>query len=119
MKSDIHPTNYRLVVFRDSSNGALFLTKSTAPSTATIKWEDGTEYPVVDVHISSQSHPFYTGKEKLLDIEGRVDRFKAQAERASSLREKNAAKHAKNKARQVAKQIKRKATTAPKTVSKT
>lgn len=110
MKKDIHPTDYRVVVFRDTSNGALFLTKSTAASTDTIKWEDGHEYPVVDIHISSQSHPFYTGKEKLVDIEGRVDRFKAQSERAHAMREKVAAKHAKNQARKAAKQSKAKKT---------
>lgn len=107
MKKDIHPDNYRLVIFRDSSNGSTFLTRSTAPSAATIKWQDGQEYPVVDVHISSTSHPFYTGKEKLVDIEGRVDRFKSRAQRAEKLRAETAAKHAKKQARASAKLSKR------------
>ena len=86
MKKDIHPTNYRPVVFQDLSNGETFLTKSTAKTTETIKL-DGTEYPLVKVHISSASHPFFTGQEKLVDIEGRVDKFKARAEAAAKSRE--------------------------------
>jgi large subunit ribosomal protein L31 len=80
VKKDIHPTDYRTVVFEDLSNGFTFLSKSTAKTTETTKWTDGKEYPVIKVHISSASHPFYTGDEKLLDIEGRVDKFKARAE---------------------------------------
>lgn len=87
MKQGIHPTNYRPVVFQDTSDGSTFLTRSTAESEETIKWEDGNEYPLIKVHISSSSHPFYTGKEKLVDIEGRVDRFKAKAERAKKLQQ--------------------------------
>ncbi len=79
MKKGIHPTSYRPVVFEDLSNGFKFLTKSTAKSDETIKWTDGKEYPLIKVHISSASHPFYTGDEKLIDIEGRVDKFKARA----------------------------------------
>jgi large subunit ribosomal protein L31 len=79
MKKDIHAKNYRPVVFEDLSNGFKFITKSTIKSEETIKWEDGNEYPIVKVHISSVSHPFYTGDEKLIDIEGRVDKFKARA----------------------------------------
>ena len=86
MKKDIHPTNYRPVVFQDLSNGETFLTKSTAKTTETIKL-DGTEYPLVKVHISSASHPFFTGQEKLVDIEGRVDKFNARAEAAAKSRE--------------------------------
>ena len=82
MKKDLHPTDYRLVVFTDEAAGFSFLTKSTAPATETIKWEDGNEYPLVKVIISSASHPFYTGEEKILDTEGRVDRFKARAQKA-------------------------------------
>ncbi len=82
MKKDLHPDNYRLVVFEDTSNGFRFLTRSTAPADESTKWEDGNEYPLVHVHISSSSHPFYTGQEKLVDIEGRVDRFKARQEAA-------------------------------------
>ena len=85
MKKDLHPTNYRFVVFQDDAAGFAFLTKSTALTNDTIKWEDGNEYPLVKIHISSASHPFYTGQEKLLDIEGRVDRFKAKEEAAKKL----------------------------------
>lgn len=86
MKKDIHPSDYRPVVFQDLSNGETFLTKSTAKTTETIKI-DGTEYPLLKVHISSASHPFFTGQEKMLDIEGRVDKFKARAEAAAKSRE--------------------------------
>ncbi len=76
MKADIHPTNYRLVVFQDMSNGYSFLTKSAVNTKDTIKWEDGNEYPVFKMEISHTSHPFYTGKMKLIDSAGRVDKFK-------------------------------------------
>lgn len=75
MKSDIHP-EYREVVFQDLSSDFAFLTRSTVTSKETIKWEDGNEYPLVKVEVSSASHPFYTGKHKLMDTGGRVDRFK-------------------------------------------
>ena len=75
MKKDIHPTNYRLVAFKDMSNEFTFLTKSTAASKETIKLEDGVEYPLIKLEISSTSHPFYTGKMKLVDTAGRVDKF--------------------------------------------
>ncbi len=75
MKKDIHPDNYRLVVFKDMSNGYTFMTKSTASSRETIKMEDGNEYPLVKLEISNTSHPFYTGKMKLVDTAGRVDKF--------------------------------------------
>jgi len=75
MKADIHP-NYREVVFQDLSSDFSFLTRSTIETKETIKWEDGNEYPLVKVEISSASHPFYTGKHKVLDSGGRVDRFK-------------------------------------------
>lgn len=75
MKKGIHPDNYRLVVFKDMSNGYSFLSKSTAPSKENIKWEDGEEYPLIKLEISSTSHPFYTGKMKLVDSAGRVDKF--------------------------------------------
>ena len=78
MKSSIHPSNYRPVVFSDEAAGFSFLTQSTATTSETIKWEDGNEYPLVKVHISSASHPFFTGEEKIIDTEGRVDRFKAR-----------------------------------------
>lgn len=75
MKADIHP-KYHNVVFQDISTNFAFLTRSTMTSKETIKWEDGKEYPVVKVEISSQSHPFYTGKHKILDAGGRVDKFR-------------------------------------------
>ena len=75
MKADIHP-KYNQVVFQDLSADFAFLTRSTATSKDTIKWEDGNEYPLIKVEVSSASHPFYTGKHKLLDTGGRVDRFK-------------------------------------------
>ena len=74
MKKGIHPENYRPVVFKDMSNGDMFLTKSTCKTTDTVEFE-GETYPVVKVEISSSSHPFYTGKSKLVDTAGRVDRF--------------------------------------------
>jgi large subunit ribosomal protein L31 len=75
MKKEIHPENYRLVVFKDMSNGYTFMTRSTAPSKETIKMDDGKEYPLVKLEISNTSHPFYTGKMKLVDTAGRVDKF--------------------------------------------
>lgn len=75
MKKDIHPKNYRLVAFRDMSNGETFITKSTAASKETAKMEDGIEYPLIKLEISNTSHPFYTGKMKLVDTAGRVDKF--------------------------------------------
>ena len=86
MKKNLHPDNYRFVVFSDEVAGFAFLTKSTADSKETIKWEDGNEYPLVKVHISSASHPFFTGEEKIIDTEGRVDRFKARAAAAEERR---------------------------------
>ncbi|RLD63333.1 MAG: 50S ribosomal protein L31 [Bacteroidetes bacterium] len=76
MKKDIHPTDYRLVVFQDMSNDYSFITKSTVKTKESIKWEDGNEYPLVKLEISHMSHPFYTGKMKLVDSAGRVDKFK-------------------------------------------
>ncbi len=75
MKAGIHP-EYREVVFQDLSSDFAFLTRSTVATEDTIKWEDGNEYPLVKVEVSSASHPFYTGKHKVLDSGGRVDRFK-------------------------------------------
>jgi large subunit ribosomal protein L31 len=75
MKADTHP-EYREVVFQDLSSDFAFLTRSTVSSKETIKWEDGNEYPLIKVEVSSASHPFYTGKHKLMDTGGRVDRFK-------------------------------------------
>ena len=78
MKAGIQPENYRLVVFKDMSNDYSFITKSCAQSKETIKWEDGNEYPVVKLEISHKSHPFYTGKQQLVDTAGRVDKFKTR-----------------------------------------
>ena len=106
MKKDLHPDSYRLVVFEDLNNGFRFLTRSTAPSEETIKWDDGQEYPLIKVHITSASHPFFTGEERILDIEGRVDKFKARAAAGAAAREKRAAaaqKQVKRRAAKVAK----------------
>jgi large subunit ribosomal protein L31 len=75
MKPGIHP-DYHPVVFRDQSAGTAFLTRSTITSEKTITWEDGTTYPLVDVEISSASHPFYTGNARVVDTAGRVERFR-------------------------------------------
>lgn len=75
MKSDIHPKNYRLVVFKDFSANTAFLTRSCVDTKETIKWEDGNEYPLVKLEISSDSHPFFTGKMKFVDSAGRIDKF--------------------------------------------
>ena len=74
MKSDIHP-NYRDVVFYDTSSEFKFLTKSTIETSETIVWTDGNTYPVYNIEVSSESHPFYTGKKMLLDTAGRVEKF--------------------------------------------
>lgn len=78
MKKDIHAENYRKVIFNDTSSGERFLIGSTVETEKTEKWEDGKEYPMVEVEISSASHPFYTGKEKVMDSAGRVEKFKAR-----------------------------------------
>jgi large subunit ribosomal protein L31 len=75
MKKAIHP-EYRAVVFQDISSDLKFLTRSTIKSKETISWEDGNEYPLVKIEVSSQSHPFYTGKQNIVDTAGRVDRFR-------------------------------------------
>lgn len=90
MKKDIHPDNYRKVIFHDNSSGARFLIGSTVPTTETAKWEDGNEYPIAHVDVSSASHPFYTGQEKVMDTAGRVERFKARAAKATTTRKKKA-----------------------------
>jgi large subunit ribosomal protein L31 len=83
MKKDLHPKNYRLVVFKDISCDYSFITKSTVESKETVKWEDGNEYPLVKLEISQMSHPFYTGKMKLVDTAGRVDKFRTRYEKAT------------------------------------
>jgi large subunit ribosomal protein L31 len=81
MKKDLHPKGYRFVVFKDMSNGYQFLSRSTAESRETAKWEDGNEYPLVKLEISNMSHPFYTGKNVLVDTAGRIDKFKRRYEK--------------------------------------
>jgi large subunit ribosomal protein L31 len=76
MKQGIHPQNYRLVVFKDMSNGESFLCKSTTVTKETIQWVDGNEYPLVKLEISNTSHPFFTGKNIQMDTAGRIDKFK-------------------------------------------
>ncbi len=102
-KKELHPKDYTEVVFADEAAGFSFLTKSTAKSSETIKWKDGKEYPLVKIQISSASHPFFTGEEKIIDTEGRVDRFKARAEKAKAMKEALA-----NKAKKLAKEAERK-----------
>ncbi len=84
MRTDIHPNNYRMVIFHDNSSGERFLIGSTIESNETDKWTDGKEYPVAKVDVSSASHPFYTGTEKVMDVAGRVERFKARAGKAGT-----------------------------------
>ena len=76
MKKGIHPESYRFVIFKDTSNETMFLGKSTANSKETLTWEDGNDYPVIKLEISNTSHPFYTGKNIMVDTAGRIDKFK-------------------------------------------
>jgi len=76
MKPEIHPSNYRLVIFKDMSNETMFMGKSCTNTKDSVKWEDGNDYPLVKLDISQTSHPFYTGKMMLVDTAGRVDKFK-------------------------------------------
>lgn len=89
MKKNLHPDSYRLVVFKDLNNDMTYLTRSTAPTDETIELDEVT-YPLVKVHISSSSHPFFTGEERIVDIEGRVDKFKARAAAGAAAKEKRA-----------------------------
>jgi large subunit ribosomal protein L31 len=75
MKKGIHPTNYRTVIFKDISLDKSWLGKSAANTRETTKWEDGNEYPLIKLEISNESHPFFTGKMKLVDTAGRIDKF--------------------------------------------
>lgn len=75
MKADIHP-EYRDVVFQDVTSDFRILTRSTLSSKETVKWEDGNEYPLIKIEVSSASHPFYTGQNKIMDTSGRVDKFR-------------------------------------------
>jgi len=90
MKKDLHPKTYRPVVFQDLNNNQTYLTRSTVATDDTIKL-DGVEYPLVKVHISSSSHPFFTGEERIVDIEGRVDKFKARAAAGEAAKDRRAA----------------------------
>ena len=84
MKTGIHPENYRLVIFHDNGSGERFLVGSTVETTDTDTWEDGKEYPIVRIEVSSASHPFYTGNEKIMDTAGRVEKFKARTAKAGA-----------------------------------
>ena len=88
MRKDIHPKEYRLVVFKDISNDFSFITRSTVNTKETVKWEDGKEYPLVKLEISNTSHPFYTGKIKLVDTTGRVDKFRQKMEKSAQMQNK-------------------------------
>ena len=90
MKADTHPKNFRPVIFHDNSSGARFLIGSTIETDAVATWEDGKEYPVSHVEVSSVSHPFYTGTEKVMDSAGRVEKFKNRATKAGATRAKKA-----------------------------
>lgn len=81
MKAEIHPKGYRLVVFKDMSCDYEFICRSTADTKDTIVYKDGNEYPLIKLEISNQSHPFYTGKLKLVDTAGRIDKFKTRYKR--------------------------------------
>ena len=89
MKKEIHPKNYRLVVFKDISVDYAFLTRSAVQTKETIKWTDGKEYPLVKLEISHMSHPYYTGKMKLIDTAGRVDKFKNRFAKSTAAKKKD------------------------------
>lgn len=88
MKKGIHPKEYRLVVFKDISNDFAFITRSTVATKETIAWEDGKDYPLVKLEISNTSHPYYTGKIKLVDTTGRVDKFRQKLEKHQQMKNK-------------------------------
>ncbi|MDB4665347.1 type B 50S ribosomal protein L31 [Verrucomicrobia bacterium] len=90
MKNNIHPESYRPVVFKDTTSGFTFLSRSCARTTQTIKWEDGQEYPLVALGISSASHPFYTGQQMFVDTAGRVDKFQQRLAKTKQAQEKAA-----------------------------
>ena len=96
MKPDIHP-EYRDVVFQDTSSDLAFVTRSTIETTDTIEWEDGKSYPLAKVEISSQSHPFYTGKQILVDSGGRVERFRRRYAKVGVDTERKAGSESKEK----------------------
>jgi large subunit ribosomal protein L31 len=111
MKKELHPKNYRSVVFQDLNNGTTFMTRSTVSTDETIAI-DGTDYPLVKVHISSASHPFFTGEERIVDVEGRVDKFKARQAAAAKAREARTA--AKPKAKKTQTETQKLGAQAPK-----
>ncbi|MFT7558061.1 MAG: large subunit ribosomal protein L31 [Planctomycetota bacterium] len=84
MKKDIHPTNFRSVIFKDISNGEMFLIASTIDTEKTEKWTDGKEYPLYEIEVSSTSHPFYTGDSRIMDTAGRAERFRNRAAKAKA-----------------------------------
>ena len=81
MKKGLHPESYRFVVFKDMSNGVSFISRSSAASRESVKWEDGKEYPLIKLEISNTSHPFFTGQKMLVDTAGRIDKFKRRYEK--------------------------------------
>jgi large subunit ribosomal protein L31 len=97
MKKDIHPENYRKVIFTDTSSGERFLISSTADTNKKDKWEDGKEYPMKEIEISSASHPFYTGKDTVVDTAGRVEKFKKRIAAAKTNSKSKAIKKADKK----------------------
>lgn len=88
MKTSIHPNNFRPVIFHDNSSGARFLVYSAVDTESVESWTDGIEYPIYFVDVSSASHPFYTGQEKVMDTAGRVERFKQRAQKAVDKKKK-------------------------------
>jgi large subunit ribosomal protein L31 len=88
MKKDLHPQNYRPVIFADNSSGAKFLISSTIETKETAKWTDGKDYPVFHLEISSASHPFYTNQEKTIDTAGRVEKFKTRQSKSAAAKAK-------------------------------
>ena len=97
MKKDIHPKNYRPVIFLDNTSGEKFLFNSTVETEEKDKWEDGKEYPLFRVEISSASHPFYTGRQTVVDTAGRVEKFKKRQAKAMEAQRVNVVKKSKTK----------------------
>jgi large subunit ribosomal protein L31 len=97
MKKEIHPKNYRPVIFADNTSGEKFLIASTVPTKETAKWKDGKEYPLYQVEISSASHPFYTGKQTVVDTAGRVQKFAARRDKSAEIKAQTPAKKPKVK----------------------
>lgn len=116
MKKSLHPDNYRPVVFQDLNNNDTFVISSTVAAENTITL-DGVEYPLVKIHISRTSHPFFTGEERIVDIEGRVDKFKARAAAGEAAKAKRAAAAQKLAKRAAAKTAAKTAKAAAKTTA--